>query len=125
MTQPMMERPLLYNFCPRLLPSYYPWMITRAMNDEKPSDTPTANAGGHALRAFRSKLAETQAEFGKRYGLTFNAVSRYERGEYLPDLRLAVQFEADGICSCRSWCDPAPDALAQVDHAPVLESAGQ
>ena len=39
------------------------------------------NLGGEKMRRYRRKLAQTQAEFGKRYGVTTNAISRYERGE--------------------------------------------
>ena len=74
-----------------------------------------ANLGGQKLRKYRRKLAETQTQFGKRYGLTANAISRYERGENLPELLLATRMERDGICACQDWsCDPHPTASPPV-----------
>jgi len=67
------------------------------------------------MRLFRQRLDETQTKFGKRYGVTMNAISRYERGERYPALATAVMLERDGVCACKDWAldptaEPAPTA---------------
>lgn len=80
------------------------------------------NLGGQKLRKYRTKLCETQGVFGRRYSLSANAISRYERGERLPDLPLAIRFQGDGICRCEDWdCDPLPTPDAENSEPEVRE----
>lgn len=77
---------------------------------------PTPNLAGEKMRLYRRRLCETQGEFGARYGLKFNAISRYERGERFPELKLALQLEKDGVCECADWARP-PLAAAEPQAA--------
>jgi transcriptional regulator with XRE-family HTH domain len=36
---------------------------------------------GARIRAIRNRLKLNQTEFGKRFGVTFNTIARWERGE--------------------------------------------
>lgn len=80
-------------------------------NQQDPAPAAHKNKGGQKMRAYRKKMALTQTQLGELFGLSANIISRYERGERLPDLPLAVLFQAEGICLCEDWtCDPAPRA---------------
>ncbi len=52
---------------------------------------------GSRLRQIREHLGETQAVFGKRFGLSRNDISNYERGLCDPPIRLLAELDRMGI----------------------------
>ena len=50
---------------------------------------------GQLIKELRVKHQLTQAEFAKRYHVTYQAVSKWETGKNMPDLALLKQICAD------------------------------
>ncbi len=50
---------------------------------------------GRLIREIRKKNHLTQAEFAKKYGVTFQAVSKWENGKNIPDVALLKQISQD------------------------------
>ena len=50
------------------------------------------NIFGVRLRQIREKMGLSQEEFGSIFGITKQAISRYERSERSPKLTVAVEF---------------------------------
>ncbi len=50
------------------------------------------NKVGCEIASLRQKKGLTQSELGERFGVTFQAVSRWERGESLPDTAILVDL---------------------------------
>lgn len=67
------------------------------------------NRAAQKIRAWRKAQVPplTQAAFGELYGLKGLSISRIERGERLPRLKVAIQLEADGIAVAADWHRPA------------------
>ena len=52
------------------------------------------NAVGHQIADLRRAKRMTQADLGERLGITFQAVSKWERGETLPDTAILPELAA-------------------------------
>ena len=50
---------------------------------------------GNLIKEIRKKNNLTQAEFAERYGVTYQAVSKWENGKNIPDIMLLKQISED------------------------------
>ena len=50
---------------------------------------------GQFIKTLRKKNNLTQAEFGEKYGVTYQAVSKWENGKNIPDVALLKQMSQD------------------------------
>lgn len=50
---------------------------------------------GQFIKELRKKNNLTQAEFGEKYGVTYQAVSKWENGKNMPDVTLLKQISQD------------------------------
>lgn len=88
---------------------------TRRAPAPKPGKTLPGHRAGQKIRAWR--LAQeprlTAEEFGLRYGVSMPQVYRFEAGERMAGVALALRLERDGVCAVTDWATPAlPEADA-------------
>ena len=50
---------------------------------------------GNLIKEIRKKNNLTQAEFAERYGVTYQAVSKWENGKNIPDIMLLKKISED------------------------------
>lgn len=79
-----------------------------------PRSTPGRHRAGQAIRAWRRRQQPrwSAERFALHYGVSLSQVYRFETGERLAPMALALQLDRDGVCPLAAWGEPAAQELA-------------
>ena len=70
---------------------------------------------GSFIRNIRKRNGLTQKQFAEKYGVTYQAVSKWENGKNLPDISLLRKIASDYNVSIESIMDGKSEVKRKID----------